>query len=73
MNDVAEMVCAHLEGILAWDTSRQNCGFPEAIDELFQAPNRKARGYVRLGTIRRAIFMIACKRDSSCVNLYVVA
>ena len=45
MKEVAQMVRAHLEGILAWVTSRQTNGFLEAINGLFQAAKRKARGY----------------------------
>ncbi len=45
MKEVAQMVRAHLEGILAWVTSRQTNGFLEAINGLFQTAKRKARGY----------------------------
>ena len=55
MKEVAQMVRAHLEGILAWVTSRQTNGFLEAINGLFQAAKRKARGYGRFRTIRMII------------------
>ena len=37
MKEVAAMIRAHLDGILAWFTSRQTHGFLEAIHGLFQA------------------------------------
>ena len=73
MKEVAEMVRSHLEGILSWVTSRQTNGFLEAINGLFQAAKRKARGYGRFRTIRIVIFMIAGKLDFSRVNPYVTA
>ena len=73
MKEVAKMVRSHLEGILAWVTSRQTNGFLEAINGLFQAAKRKARGYGRFRTIRMVIFMIAGKLDFSRINPYVAA
>jgi transposase len=68
MKDVAEMIRNHFEGILAWVTSRQTNGFLEAINGLFQAAKRKARGYGRFRTIRTVIFLIAGKLDFSRLN-----
>ena len=48
-------------------------GFLEAINGLFQAAKRKARGYGRFRTIRMVIFMIAGKLDFSRINPYVTA
>ena len=73
MKEVAAMIRAHLEGTLAWVTSRQTNGFLEAINGLFQAAKRKARGYGRFRTIRMVIFMIAGKLDFSRINPYVAA
>ncbi|EQD32946.1 ISXoo13 transposase, partial [mine drainage metagenome] len=73
MKEVAQMIRNHLEGILAWVTSRQTNGFLEAINGLFQAAKRKARGYGRFRTIRMVIFMIAGKLDFSRINPYVTA
>ncbi len=73
MKEVAEMIRSHLEGILAWVTSRQTNGFLEAINGLFQAAKRKARGYGRFRTIRMIIFLIAGKLDFSRINPYVAA
>jgi transposase len=70
MKDVAQMIRNHFEGILAWVTSRQTNGFLEAINGLFQAAKRKARGYVRFRTIRTVIFLIAGKLDFSRINPY---
>lgn len=71
MKEVAAMVRKHFEGILAWVDSRQTNGFLEAINGLFQAAKRKARGYVRFRTIRTVIFLIAGKLDFSRLNPYV--
>jgi transposase len=68
MREVAEMIRNHFEGVLAWVTSRQTNGFLEAINSLFQAAKRKARGYGRFRTIRMVIFMIAGKLDFSRLN-----
>jgi transposase len=73
MKEVAEMIRSHLEGILAWVTSRQTNGFLEAINGLFQAAKRKARGYGRFRTIRMIIFLIAGKLNFSRINPYVAA
>jgi len=71
MKEVAQLIRKHFEGILAWVTSRQTNGFLEAINSLFQAAKRKARGYVRFQTIRTVIFLIAGKLDFSRLNPYV--
>ena len=73
MKKVAEMIRSHFDGILAWVHSRQTNGFLEAINGLFQAAKRKARGYGRFRTIRMVIFMIAGKLDFSRINPYVTA
>ena len=73
MKQVAQMIRTHLEGIFAWVTSRQTNGFLEAINGLFQAAKRKARGYGRFRTIRMVIFMIARKLDFSRINPHVTA
>jgi len=73
MKEVAEMIRSHLDGIRAWVTSRQTNGFLEAINGLFQAAKRKARGYGRFRTIRMIIFLIAGKLDFSRFNPYVAA
>ena len=71
MKEVAAMIRNHFEGILAWVTTRQTNGFLEAINGLFQAATRKARGYGRFRTIRTVIFLIAGKLDFSRINPYV--
>jgi transposase len=71
MKSVAKMVRSHLEGIVAWARSRQTNGFLEAINGLFQAAKRKARGYGRFRTIRTVIFLIAGKLDFSCLNPHI--
>ena len=71
MKDVARMIRKHFDGILAWSQTRQTNGFLEAINGLFQAAKRKARGYTRLDTMRTVIFLIAGKLDFSRLNPHV--
>jgi transposase len=68
MKEVAALVRRHLDGIVAWTTSRQTNGFLEAINGLFQAAKRRARGFTRLSTIRTVIFLIAGKLDFTPIN-----
>ena len=68
MKDVAKLIRNHLEGIVAWAQTRQTNGFLEALNGLFQAAKRKARGYGRFSTIRTVIFLIAGKLDFSMFN-----
>jgi transposase len=71
MKDVAHLIRNHLEGIIAWAQTRQTNGFLEAINGLFQAAKRKARGYGRFSTIRTVIFLLAGKLDFSKLNPHV--
>jgi transposase len=68
MKQVAALVRNHLEGIVAWAQTRQTNGFLEAINGLFQAAKRRARGYGRLSTIKTVIFLIAGKLDFNAIN-----
>jgi transposase len=68
MKEVAALVRRHLEGIVAWTQIRQTNGFLEAINGLFQAAKRRARGFARLSTIRTVIFLIAGKLDFLAIN-----
>ena len=68
MKDVAKMIRSHLEGIVAWAQTRQTNGFLEAINGLFQAAKRRARGFIRLATIKTVIFLIAGKLDFHALN-----
>ena len=68
MKEVAALVRRHLEGIVAWAQTRQTNGFLEAINGLFQAAKRRARGFVRLATIRTVIFLIAGKLEFQAIN-----
>jgi transposase len=72
MKEVAAMVRRHLEGIVAWTKSRQTNGFLEAINGLFQAAKRRARGFTRICTIRTVIFLIAGKLDFKSINPHVL-
>ena len=68
MKEVARMIRNHLDGIVAWTQTRQTNGFLEAINGLFQAAKRKARGYGNFSTIRAVIFLLAGKIDFSSIN-----
>lgn len=68
MKEVAQLIRSHLDGIIAWAQTRQTNGFLEAINGLFQAAKRKARGYGRFSTIRTVIFLIAGKLNFSRIN-----
>ncbi|MEX3606757.1 MAG: transposase [Burkholderia sp.] len=46
-------------------------GSLEAINGLFQAAKRKARGYTNFMTMRTVLFLIAGKLDFSKINLHV--
>ena len=68
MKDVASMIRTHMDGIVAWAQTRQTNGFLEAINGLFQAAKRRARGYGRPDTIKTVIFLIAGKLDFKAIN-----
>lgn len=68
MKEVAALVRRHLEGIIAWAQTRQTNGFLEALNGLFQAAKRRARGFVRLTTIKTVVFLIAGKLDFHAIN-----
>jgi len=68
MKDVAKMIRNHFDGIIAWTQTRQTNGFIEAINGLFQAAKRKARGFVRFATMRTVLFLIAGKLDFAKIN-----
>ncbi len=68
MKEVAALVRRHIECIVAWAQTRQTNGFLEAINGLFQAAKRRARGFTRLSTIRTVIFLIAGKLDFHAIN-----
>lgn len=68
MKTVARMIRKHFKGISAWARSRQTNGLIEAINGLFQAAKRKARGYTKFSTMRTVLFLIAGKLDFSAFN-----
>ncbi len=72
MKEVVSMIRDHFDGIVAWTRSRQTNGFLEALNGLFQAAKRRARGYTRFETIRTVVFLIAGKLDFSRVNSHAV-
>ncbi len=71
MKEVAAMIRSHFDGIVNWARSRQTSGFIEAVNGLFQAAKRKARGYTRFGTMRTVIFLIAGKLNFAEINPHV--
>src|SRR5215472_376848 len=68
MKQVATMIRTHFDGIVAWTRSRQTNGFIEAINGLFQAAKRKARGYTRFQTMKTVLFLIAGKLNFAVIN-----
>jgi len=68
MKDVAALVQRHIEGIVAWAQTRQTNGFLEALNGLFQAAKRRARGFATFNTIKVVVFLIAGKLDFHAVN-----
>ena len=68
MKEVAAMIRKHFDGIIAFAQTRQTNGFIEAINGLFQAAKRKARGYTRFHTMRTVLFLIAGKLNFSAIN-----
>jgi transposase len=68
MKEVASMIRKHFDGIVAWTQTRQTNGFIEALNGLFQAAKRKARGYTRFHTMRTVLFIIAGKLDFTHIN-----
>lgn len=68
MKEVARMIRSHFDGIVAWTQTRQTNGFLEALNGLFQAAKRKARGYTRFATMRTVLFLIAGKLDFARIN-----
>jgi transposase len=68
MKEVARMIRRHFDGVVAWSQTRQTNGFIEAINGLFQAAKRKARGFTRFETMRTVLFLIAGKLDFSKIN-----
>ena len=68
MKDVARMIRNHFDGIVAWTQTRQTNGFLEALNGLFQAAKRKARGYTRFETMRTVLFLIAGKLNFARIN-----
>jgi transposase len=72
MKDVASMIKNHFDGIVAWAQTQQTNGFMEALNGLFQAAKRSARGYTRLSTIRTVIFLRLGKLDFSQINPHIL-
>jgi transposase len=68
MKKVAATIRSHMEGIVQMARSRQTNGFIEALNGLFQAAKRKARGYGRLITMRTVLFLIAGKLNFTEIN-----
>jgi len=68
MKEVARMIRKHFDGIVAWTQTRQTNGYIEALNGLFQAAKRKARGYTRFETMRTVLFLIAGKLDFMQIN-----
>jgi transposase len=68
MKEVAKMILNHFDGVIAWAQTRQTNGFLEAINGLFQAAKRRARGYGAFETMRTVIFLIAGNLNFTSIN-----
>lgn len=68
MKEVARIIRAHFEGIVAETQTRQTNGFIEALNGLFQVAKRKAFDYIRFKTKRTDLFLIAGKLDFARIN-----
>jgi len=68
MKDVARLIRRHFVGIVAGTQTRQTNGCIEAINGLFQAAKRKARGYARFETMHTVLFFIAGKLNFARFN-----
>jgi transposase len=68
MKKVAQMILDHFDGVVAWAQTRQTNGFLEAINGLFQAAKRKARGYGNFDTMRIVVYLVAGNLDFSAIN-----
>ncbi len=68
MKQVANMIAKHFDGIVAWAQTRQTNGFLEAINGLFQAAKRRARGYGTFKTMCTVIFLVAGNLKFSGIN-----
>ncbi|WP_028215681.1 ISL3 family transposase [Paraburkholderia mimosarum] len=68
MKEVARMIRKHFDGIVAWTQTRQTNGFLEALNGLFQAAKRRARGYANIDTMRTVLFLIAGKLNFTSIN-----
>ena len=68
MKAVARTIREHEHAVAAWARTRQTNGFLEALNGLFQAAKRKARGYKRFDTIRIAFFLVGGKLDFHKLN-----
>ena len=73
MKKVAQTILDHFEGVTAWAQTRQTNGFLEAINGLFQAAKRKARGYGRFKTMRTVVYLVAGNLNFSAINPHVSA
>ena len=71
MKQVAAMIRTHFDGIVNWTRSQQTSGYMEAVNGLFQAAKRKARGYLRFDTMKTVIFLIAGKLNFAAINPHV--
>ena len=72
MKDVARLIRRLFDGIVAWTQTRRTNGFIEAINGLFQAAKRKARGYPRFQTMKTVLFLIAGKLNFAAINPHAV-
>jgi hypothetical protein len=68
MKDVARLIRPTLRRHCCLDSDAPDQRLHRAINGLFQAAKRKARGYARFETMRTVLFLIAGKLDFSRFN-----
>ena len=70
MKRVSRMIMSRLDGVAAWAETRMTNGFIEALNGVFQAVKRMARGYALTSTIQIVLYMRKGGLDFSRFNPY---
>ncbi len=63
VKEVAQMIGNHVDGIVAWTQTSQTNGFLAALNGLFLAAKRKARGNTQYSTMQTVLFLITGKLE----------
>ena len=71
MKRVSRLIMEHLDGVAAWAETRLTNGFIEALNGVFQAVKRMARGYALISTVQVVLYMRKGGLDFSRINPYL--